>query len=263
VTFQSATLRVTQLCQALSLFLLSALAVSAVGVTAMSALGVMPWLTMTAAFGPYTYPEAGPIVQLTVTVILGLMLFFMPSSVRVLNLERAHRDFQVSMQDVARAYHFAHTADRAGVFTLSSEFDQVRERIAFLRDHPEMGQLESDVLTLAAQMGQQARHLADVYSDAKVVRAKEFLAQRQAEAEAQQARIVQALHVLRDIRRWSEQVETEEAIVASQLEQLDAQLQAILPALGYGFESSESATPETLARADNVVALPAGKTAAE
>ncbi len=259
VTFHSATLRVTQIFHALSLFLISALALSALGITVLSALGVMPWLTMTATFGPYAFPEAGPVIQIAVTLLLGLLLFFVPASVRVLNLERAHREFRVSMQDVARAYHIAHTADRAGVFTLSSEFDQVRERISFLRDHPDMGQLESDVLTLAAQMSQQARQLADVYSDAKVTRAKDFLAQRQTEAEAQQARIVEALHVLREIRRWSEQVETEEAIVASQLEQLDAQLQAILPTLGYGFETAEIEAPSR----DNVVPLAAVKPAAE
>ena len=258
MSFQSAALRVTQVFHALSLFVISALALSALGITLMSALGAMPWLTMTASFGPYSYPEAGWIIQIGLTAILTLMLFFVPASIRVLNLERAHREFKVSMQDVARAYHVAHTADRAGLFTLSAEFDAVRERLAFLRDHPEMGQLESDVLTLAAQMGQQARHLADVYSDAKVARAKDFLSQRQQEAEAQQARIVEALHVVREIRRWADQVETEEAIVASQLAQLDEQLQTILPTLGYGFETAEI---EDI-RPDNVVPLPA-KSAAE
>ena len=259
VSVQSTTLRVTQVFHALSLFVISVVALTAIGIAALAALGVMPWLTLTAQFGPYSYPEAGIVVQLTVTAILGLMLFFVPASVRVLNLERAHRDFRVSMQDVARAFHLAHTADRAGLFTLSSEFDQVRERLAFLRDHPDMTMLESDVLTLAAQMGQQARHLADVYSDEKVARARAFLTERQTEAEAQQARILEAAHIVREIRRWADQVETEEALVASQLAQLDEQLQSILPALGYGFETVETeAEPR-----DNVVPMPAAKSAAE
>lgn len=263
MSFQSAALRITQVFHALSLFVISAVALSALGVMVLSAIGAMPWLTMTATFGSYNFPEAGPILQLAVTAILCLMLFFVPASVRVLNLERAHRAFRVSMQDVARAYHVAHTADRAGLFTLSAEFDQVRERMAFLRDHPDMAQLESDILTLAAQMSQQARHLADVYSDAKVARARDFLAQRQHEAEAQQSRIVEALHILRDIRRWSDQVETEEAIVASQLSQLDEQLQTVLPALGYGFETAEAEPERIAARPDNVVSLPQAKPAAE
>jgi hypothetical protein len=258
LSFQSAALRVTQGFHALSLFVISALAFAAVAIAVLCALGIMPWLTMTATFGPYQFHEAGMIVQLGVTVILTLMLFFVPSSIRVLNLEREHRSFRVSMNDVARAYHLAHTADRAGVFSLSSEFDAVRERLAYLRDHPDMGMLESDILTLAAQMGQQARHLADVYSDAKVARAKDFLTQRQQEAEQQQARIVEALHVMREIRRWAEQVETEEAIVASQLAQLDEQLQSILPVLGYDFQTAEIEDN----RPDNVVTLPA-KSAAE
>jgi hypothetical protein len=261
VSFQSAALRATQAFHALSLFLISVAAFAAIGIALLCALGVMPWLTMTATFGPYAFPQAGMAVQLGLTVLLTLMLFFVPSSIRILNLERSHRDFRVSMQDVARAYHLAHTADRAGVFSLSSEFDQVRERIVMLRDHPDMALLESDVLTLAAQMGQQARHLAEVYSDAKVARAKDFLAQRQQEAEAQQARIIEALHVVREIRRWADQVEVEEAMVASQLAQLDEQLQAILPVLGYDFQSD--ALPEIAARPDNVVTLPQAKPAAE
>lgn len=267
MSFQSAALRVTQIFHALSLFVISAFALSALGIAVLCAMGIMPWLTMTATFGPYAFPEAGMVVQLAVTVVLCLLLFFVPSSIRVLNLERAHREFRVSMNDVARAFHLAHTADRAGMFSLSSEFDQVRERLAFLRDHPDMAQLESDILTLAAQMGQQARHLADVYSDAKVARARDFLTQRQTEAEAQQGRIIEALHILREIRRWADQVETEEAIVASQLSQLDEQLQTVLPALGYGFETTEAEVPPAITapdlHGDNVVSLPTAKPAAE
>ena len=60
--------------------------------------------------------------------------------------------------------------------------------------------------------------------------------QRQEEAELQQERIVEALHACTEVRKWAQQVELEESIVASQIAQLDEQLHAALPALGYSLE---------------------------
>ena len=56
------------------------------------------------------------------------------------------------------------------------------------------------------------------------------MTQRQEEAEARQERIVEALQ---EIRTWAQQVDLEDSVVASQLEQLDEKLQMALPALGY------------------------------
>ena len=85
-------------------------------------------------------------------------------------------------------------------------------------------------------MGRQSHRLAEIYSDERVSRAKDFLAQRQQEVEDQQKRIAEALKTCREIMRWNQQVELEEAVVASQLQQLDEQLQEVLPALGYSFD---------------------------
>jgi len=173
-----------------------------------------------------------------------------PTNARVMKLEHSHRRFQLTMDDVARAYHLCHTADRAGLFTMSSEFDAVRERLAYLRDHPDLAQLEAGVMEVAAQMSQQSRHLADVYSDEKVTQAKNFLAQRQEEAERQQERIIEALHACTEIRKWAEQVDLEESVVASQLQQLDEKLQAALPSLGYTLEHEDEEE-----QVQNVVAM--------
>ncbi len=240
---------------AIAFMLILTLALAAMVYTAAAAAGLVPWLTLSITFGDTSYPQAGIVVQTAVTLGLLSLLFFAPTNARIMALERSHRDFHISMDDVARAYHACHAADRAGPFTLSSEFDSVRERLAYLRDHPDLGMLETEVLTLAAQMSQQARKLADVYSDEKIARAKEFLGQRQKEAEDQQERIVDALHVCREIRKWVSQVELEESIVASQLAQLDEQLLTALPALGYVFEQEDRKT--------NVVTLPQIKPAAE
>ncbi len=239
-----------QLLHMAALASVAVIGIAALIYTLMCAFGAAPWLHLPLTFDAVTYPLAGQWVQIAVTVLLVTMAFFLPSSARIAALENSHRDFQIKMEDVARAYHVAHTADRAGLFSLSSEFDAVRERLAHLRDHPDLEQLEPEVLEVAAQMSQQARQLADVYSDKKVSRAKAFLKQRQEEAETQQERIVEALHVCQEIRTWAQQVEVEEAIVASQLEQLEERLQAALPLLGYSFEADEDGDT------DNVVALP-------
>jgi hypothetical protein len=216
-----------------SMVLILVIGLAAIGLTAASAFGVTPWLTFSATFGEFTYPQAGMITQIIATIILASLFFFMPSAGRILSLERSHRNFRLSMEDVARAYHVCHTADRSGIFTMSSEFDAVRERLAYLRDHPDLDSLEPQVLEIAAQMSHQSRELADIYNVEKVARAKMFLHQRQQEAERQQQLIIEAHHALRDIRKWSQQVELEESVVASQLSQLQEQLDATLPALGY------------------------------
>lgn len=113
------------------------------------------------------------------------------------------------MEDVTRAYMASHAADRAGTFTLSYEFDAVRERIVYMRDHPELENLEPEVLEVAAQMSASARDLAAVYSDEKVARAKTFLQQRHGEIEKQQDRIIRAHHSIAELRQWSQQVEVE------------------------------------------------------
>jgi hypothetical protein len=256
VTQTNQTAFATRAMQMIAMTTLALAATAAAAATIAAALGYLPWLELTARFGETTLPWAGMALQIFLTVLLVTLVFFLPSASRVLALENSHRNFRVSMNDVARAYHVAHTADRAGVFTMSSEFDAVRERLAFLRDHPDLGHLEHDVMEVAAQMGEQARDLADIYSDEKVSRARKFLAQRQEDAERQQERIVEALHVCREMKRWADQVELEESVVASQLAQLDDQLQAMLPELGFEpprrAEPSDTAMPEEAPKVVNM-----------
>ncbi len=239
-----------RIAHAASLYAVAAAALAALAATVLAALGVLPWLRLEAGFGATPLPEFGTYLQLGLTALLWLLLGMVPSGARVLALERSHRDFRITMEDVAKAYHMAHAGDRTGAFRLSSEFDAVRERLEYLRDHPDLRLLEADVLTLAAQMSRQSHKLAEIYSDERVARAKDFLRQRQQEAEAQQARIVEALAVAREIGRWSSQVELEEAVVASQLQSLDEQLQAVLPALGYNLDRPAQ-DPDAAAEAED------------
>ncbi|WP_207208092.1 DNA repair protein [Salipiger sp. IMCC34102] len=239
-----------------SLFLVAGLALAALGYTIACALGVAPWLSLQASLGDVALSQAGMWLQIAITALLVVIAFFLPTNARISMLERSHRDFQINMEDVQRAYHAVHHADREGVFTLSSEFDAVRERLSYLRDHPDLARLEPGVLEVAAQMSQSSRHLAEVYSDERVARAKMFLKQRQEEAEAQQEQIVEALHTCEQIRTWSAQVEVEETRVASQLAHLDDMLQEVLPLLGYALEHDTSLDRETKPMAPEAEATP-------
>ena len=246
-----------QILHAAALLCLALAALAVLTTTVLSALGIVPWLSLSAGFDGTTRPQAGMVAQIGVTALLCFLVAFIPANSRMLALEQSHRSFRMTMTDVAQAYHSAHMADRKAAFTLSSEFDQVRERIDYLRSHPDLKLLEADVLTLAAQMSQQSHQLATVYSEDKIARARDFLAQRQQEAEDQGGRIAEAMQVCREIQRWSSQVELEEARVASQLHQLEEQLRTVLPALGLSLEvagAAQAASSQT-ARNGNIVAM--------
>ena len=230
-----------------ALFVVAVFAMAALTYTGLCLFGAAEWLQLPATIGDVTYANAGPWIQGGLTAMLTAMAFFLPTTARMMALETSHRNFHISMEDVARAYHDVHAADRTGVFTLSSEFDAVRERLAYLRDHPDLSRLEAGVMEVAAQMSVQSRHLAEVYSAERVARAKSFLRQRQQAAEEQQERIMEAMHICEQIRTWSEQVEIEEGRVASQLAYLDERLQATLPLLGYALDHDESLDAATLA----------------
>jgi hypothetical protein len=208
-------------------------AASAVAVTLAAAAGWLPWLTLPLRFGDTVYANAGMAVQTGLAALLTLVALCLPGGLRVLRLERSHRDFTICMGDVAEAYRICHAADRAGAFTLSSEFDAVRERIRFLRDHPDLGALEPGVLEAAAQMSTVSAELAETYSDEKIERARGFLRQRQEEIEEFRDRIVTATRQCHDLRRWLDQVDLEESIMESQLSQLEEQLGETLERLGF------------------------------
>ncbi|MEX0307787.1 MAG: DNA repair protein [Ruegeria sp.] len=222
--FQNALLRLT-------FFLICAAALFAVTSTVLSALGVLPWLSMQAGFSNGAEVDAGIYIQIGLTALILMLAFYLPSNARMMVLENTHRKFTMNMQDVAGAYQAAHAADRSGAFALASEFDAVKERMAFLRDHPDLQSLEPQVLELAAQMSQVSQELADTYGEAKVSRARTFLQQRQEEVEQFQQRIEEAQIIQHELRQWTRDIEIEESIAKSQLARLRDELFDLLPEL--------------------------------
>lgn len=212
--------------------------------TVFAGLGWMPWPTLYLSFGAITVADAGLWMQLGLTLLFLILCFFLPANGRMTRLERSHRSFAMGIEDVSRAYRMAHAADRAGVFSLSSEFDSVRARLEALRQHPDFGHLEPELLQLAAQMSHETRELARAYSDVKVARAKGFLSQRQEEVHQLTAR-----HTCDELRRWLTDIDTEERQAQVQIKRLEADLKEILPGLGYFVDLDEK--PD-----GNVVSLP-------
>ena len=225
------------------------LAVGSLAAIAAAAAGLIPWLSLPVSIGGEPVVWAGIAMQVVLALVLVAVAATLPAMLRVSRLEASHRSFRMGMDDVARAYHVAHSADREGVFRLRSEFDAVRERIAHLREHPDLSGMEPEVLELAAQMSTQTRKLAETYSDDAVDRARRFLEQRQEEVERTREAIAKAHYSARELKRWTQAVEMEEQVVESQLQRLEEDMEDILPRLGY------------VRAADNVVRLP--QTAAE
>ncbi len=200
--------------------------------TLLAALGILPWLELPLSYGGAPVAEAGLYLQVGLTVLALGLCFFLPTNLRVLRLENSHRSFQIGMQDVARAYAEVHAADRRSTFQLSSEFDAVRERLAYLRDHPDLSTLEPQVLELAAQMSHISRELATVYADEKIDRARSFLKERQAEVELFNDRLEQAKAISNEMKHWLHEVELEESVAAAQLERLRQEMFEIMPEMG-------------------------------
>lgn len=234
------------LLQRLAFFAIISIAVAATALCVLCAIGYYPWLNFTAQIGAQSYVNAGMIAQIGLTIFVVLLAFFLPSNRRIMRLENSHRNFTIGMQDVAQAYHHAHAADRSDTFRLSSEFDSIRERLAYLRDHPDLATLEPSLLEVAAQMSHISRELSDVYSDDNITRAREFLRQRQQEVDRFNARLDQAKGISRELKHWLHEVELEESVAASQLDRLRDEFHELLPEMGH----------ETTVGARNVIGLP-------
>jgi chromosome segregation ATPase len=218
--------------QRLALVFFAACAAALTTSSIMAALGQWSWIEVPVTYAGAPVEAAGMYLQIFATVLAAGICFFLPANVRILQLENSHRRFTVSMDDVARAYGAVHAADRGRTFRLSSEFDAVRERLAYLRDHPDLSTLEPALLETAAQMSHISRELAEVYSDDKIARARDLLKQRQEEISIFNSRLDQAKAISTEMKHWLHEVDLEESVAAAQLARLSEEMNEILPHLG-------------------------------
>ena len=231
--FNSFALSVVRGLQSLALVCLVAAALAMGLWTTLSAFGVWPWLVADISLGDTAITNAGLYIQSGLTAVTIGLCVFLPANARIMKLEQSHRKFSVDMEDIVRAYQISHQSDRKGIFALSKEFDSVRERLIHLREHPDLGDLEPEILDIAAQMSFQSRDLAQIYSKEKVDRAYQFLTHRQEEADKMADRLAAARQTCDELRRWLEDVEAEERIAAQQITRLESDLMELLPSIGY------------------------------
>ena len=235
---------------AVALFAIAAVAITVS--TVMAALGLWAWVELPISYAGEPVEKAGMYAQIGLTFLAVGLCFFLPTNRRVMQLETSHRQFSMNMDDVTRAYGEVHAADRGEVFQMSSEFDSVRERLAYLRDHPDLSTLEPALLEVAAQMSHISRELATVYADEKIERARNFLKERQEEVNLFNSRLDQAKGITTEMKHWLHEVELEESVAAAQLDRLRAEMREIMPELGI----DRMVTAADMARDSRVVELP-------
>lgn len=248
----------TRIVQPITMGAMLMLALALLTATLLAAFAVIPWPELSLIWNGAPVPDAGMWAMIGLTALALGLCAFLPTNGRVQALEKSHRNFHISMHDVAHAYFKAHSADRDGVFRMSHEFDAVRERIAFLRKHPDLDGLEPDILEAAAQMSQVSQELAQTYSEDNVNRARAFLKQRQEEIEKFNDRLGTAKVITTDLRQWLNAMEMEESIARSQLDRLLEELDGILPALNLG-EDAKQTQPEITpppSRVEKLTAMP-------
>ncbi|MBM2574695.1 DNA repair protein [Jannaschia sp. Os4] len=221
----------TSILQQICTLVLVIAALAMVALTAAAFAGLVPWLDLPVAYAGAEVAEAGMWAQIGLTVLLLALVGFLPSAARMRRIEVTARDFHLSMADVAKAYDYVHAADREGNFLLEREFDAMRERMDWMRRHPDLSELEHDVLQVAAQMSVESRELAEIYSDEKVERARTFLRQRQKEVEDYRERIAMAQATVGEMRRWMQSVSVEEGVAEKQLDRLRKDLAEITDAM--------------------------------
>lgn len=217
--------------QRVSILLFAALAVTLLVATGLAVAGVWPWIQLQVSWNGTGVAQAGMYAQIGLTVFALTLCFFLPSNRRILQLENSHRRFDVSIDDVTRAYHAAHTADRDTVFRSGDAFETMRDRLKFLSDHPDLGALEPELLELAAKMSHVSRDLAEAYSKPRVDRARAFLEQRQFEVEQFEERLTQARAIHGEFATWINRLELEESVARAKLEDLLDEMERLLPEL--------------------------------
>ncbi|APX13774.1 DNA repair protein [Tateyamaria omphalii] len=215
----------------LALILFAGLALVLVVATGLAIAGVWPWIDLPVMWDGVHVAQAGMLTQIGLTIFAVSLCFFLPTNARILQLENSHRQFSVGVDDITRAYHAAHHADRDGVFTLGDAFESTRDRLAHLRDHPDLGTLEPELLELAAKMSHISRDLAETYSTEKVERARSFLTQRQFEIAQFNDRLEQAKAIHGEFSTWINRLDLEENVARAQLERLLDEMERLLPEL--------------------------------
>ncbi len=232
IAHQSALLRfLPDVLRRVAVVAIAAFAVLSIGALLGAVVGLWPWLGLPLTWGDAEVPHAGVWVQGVLAFIGAVLLACLPAHARIRAIELGRGRFDMTMEDIARAYQVAHARDRGQAFRLASEFDAIRERLTDLYRHPDLDRLEPELLELAAKMSFASRDLAEVYSDEKIDRARQFLRQRHEEIGRFHRRLDTARAAMADLQAYKQSVDDDEAIAARMLDQLRADLSELAPEL--------------------------------
>ena len=166
----------------------------------------------------------GEQVNIFPLLCIGILTYSLLSLARLLggyrfmlefHLER--RDFSLQLEDVQEAFATLFAYDREGVFTLPGEYDAIRERIRAARNHPDLLQMNGEVLEVAAELSYVLRDLAATYSTERVKDARDAIKtahQRVAELE-ERVKIIKAVE--EEVRREVVPLEMDKSIAESEL----------------------------------------------
>ena len=215
--------------QRTALVIFALLALGLVACSILAAFQVIPWITLPLLWNGTPIPAAGIYAQIGLTVFTLALCFFLPSNLRIMRLEESHRRFSLDTDDITRAYHAAHAADREGVFRTQEAFENMRERLDFMRADPDLSILEPELLNLAAKMSFVSRDLAEAYSDERVERARSFLKERQHEVDRFNERLAHAKAIQSELSNWVNRIELDENVARTQMARLLDEFETMLP----------------------------------
>ena len=187
-----------------------------------------------------------PVLCLIPGVFAAILLTFVPSAKRLLQLELSHRSFRTGMEDVRQAFYIAFSADRNGMFRLNEQFDAVSERIRFLTRYPELQGKEPEILALAAQMSFEARELACRYSTENVTRANAIIAERLAEIEKVETTLSAIERTKAEAKRIIERLAAMQGTAAGQFETDLCELETLLGPYGFVRQSDTETNVVTM-----------------
>ncbi len=205
---------------------------------------IVPWPVLNVTLSDGSVHNAVPYLGAAISFIGIVMLALVPGSKRVLTLEQTHREFKMTMDDVAGAFYAAFTADRDGIFKIKGEFDAIRARHEYLKSLPNLPSLEPDILLQAAQMSYVSEELARAYGTDAVERARDFLKSRQDEINRFSALLKSEEAELPVIRDLALTLRDQDRMNHETRNRLDEQLRELVAPLGYVKETARTTVLE-------------------
>ncbi|MEM8804306.1 MAG: hypothetical protein AAGF55_17415, partial [Pseudomonadota bacterium] len=107
------------------------------------------------------------------------------------------------------------------------EFDAVRQRYKFLKDQPDLKDIDDELLVIAAQMSETSRDLAERFSDRRIARVREGLQRRAEDAESLEAQLLAIRAENEKLAKMRTDAEMSESAFRKQVDVLQAEFASL------------------------------------